>query len=84
LKTRWGNKAEDMKDNRTRMDCISDGSWNSLSDWDKTEGLLEFSENNYESNDFGSIEAFICWYHRERLKRVGAERLSDSPICKYS
>jgi len=73
-----------MIDSRTRIDCISDGSWNSLSDWEKTEGLIEFSENEYESKDFGSIEAFICWYHRERLTPEDTRNsVYDSPNSEY-
>lgn len=88
MEARQGNKAEDMIDNRTRIDCIHDGSWNSLSDWEKTQALIEFSEGKYENKHFGSIEAFICWYHRERLNPEDhfadiGKMVCDSPSPEY-
>lgn len=56
-----------MIDKRTRIECIRDGSWEQLTEWEKTKGMIEFSEGDFESKDFGSLEAFICWYYRERL-----------------
>ena len=53
---------------RTRAECIDSGDWMKMTDWEKTEGQIAFSESELIQTFFGSIEDFVCWYNLERGK----------------
>lgn len=57
------NGPKNMIDSRKREDCIEDGSWEKLTNDQKYFGLAEWCTYDFTSEDFGSIEAFICWFY---------------------
>jgi hypothetical protein len=52
---------------RSREDVIYSGDWSKLTGWEKTLGMIDFSEGDFDIDCFGSFEDFIVWNHFNKI-----------------